>query len=136
MIWNGNWRREIEKAYEFEVGGDHMRNIIKEYIEQNKLCNEFIFNDYKEFLEILFGNGGAVSMIVWFDYCKINEQSESLGAGGYIDKKNVDYMWAETQIYEDEFENKSLYEVLEYIEAIRKKYSNYKLYPAFYIAEQ
>lgn len=112
-----------------------MRNVIKEYIEQNKLCNEYIFNDYNEFLEILFGNGGSVNMIVWFDYCKICEQSESLGAGGYIDKRNVDHMWAETQIYESGFENKSLNEVLEYIDTIREKYSNYKLYPAFYIVE-
>ncbi len=33
----------------FELRGDYMRNIIKEYIEQNKLCNEYIFNDYNEF---------------------------------------------------------------------------------------
>lgn len=89
-----------------------MKTAINEYIEQNKLCSEYIFSDYKEFLELLLANDGAVEMIVWYDYCKIEEQSESLGAGGYIDKKNNDYMWAETQIYENGF-----------------------LYPAFYIAE-
>jgi len=39
-------------------------------------------------------------MIVWFDYCKIENQSESLGAGGHIDKRDNAYMWSETQIYE------------------------------------
>ncbi len=99
------------------------------------MCTECIFKDYREFLEILFGNGGAVSMIVWFDYCKIDNQSESLGAGGYIDKENNSYMWAETQIYEYGFEKKSLKEVLEYIEAITKEYLEHNLYPAFYLAE-
>ena len=68
-----------------------------------------------EFVELLFDNGGVVEMIVWFDYCKIEKQSELLGAGGYIDKKNSDYMWAETQIYETGLETKSLKEILEYI---------------------
>lgn len=112
-----------------------MRNVINEYVEQNKLCNEYIFEDYNEFLEILFSNNGVVSMIVWFDYCKIEKQSESLGAGGYIDKRDNAYMWAETQIYESGFENKSLLEIREYIEEIIGKYQAYRLYPAFYLAE-
>ena len=112
-----------------------MRNAIKEYIILNKLCNEYIFEDYNEFLEILFANNGVVSMIVWFDYCKIENQSESLGSGGYIDRRDNAYMWAETQIYEIGFENKSLLEILDYIEDIIGKYQDYKLYPAFYLAE-
>lgn len=58
-------------------------------------------------MEILFANNGVVSMIVWFDYCKIDNQSESLGAAGYIDKRDNDYMRAETQIYEIGFEDKT-----------------------------
>ncbi|MBE5933872.1 MAG: hypothetical protein E7263_10695 [Lachnospiraceae bacterium] len=108
---------------------------LSEYIEQNKLCNEFIFEDYNKFLEILFASNGVVSMIVWFDYCKIANQSEFLGAGGYIDKRDNDYMWAETQIYEIGLDNKTLSEILQYIEDIKNTYQDYKLYPAFYIAE-
>lgn len=109
-----------------------MKNTIKKYIEQNKLCNECIFDDYNEFLEILYANNGVVNMIVWFDYCKIENQMESLGAGGYIDKRNDAFMWAETQIYENGFENKSLNEITEYIKYVIKQYPDHKLYPSFY----
>ena len=108
---------------------------ISEYIEHNKLCNECIFEDYNEFLKIVFANRGVVNLIVWFDYCKIEKQSESLGAGGYIDKQDSTFMWAETQIYENGFENQSMKEILEYIESVIKQYPEHKLYPAFYVTE-
>ena len=44
-------------------------------------------------------------------------------------------MWAETQIYEIGLDNKTLSEILQYIEDIKNTYQDYKLYPAFYIAE-
>ncbi len=112
-----------------------MKNIINDYIEQNRLCAEYIFEDYKEFLEVLFSNGGRVSTIVWFDYCRIENQSESLGSGGYVDIRNATFMWAETQIYESGFENKALIEILEYIEEILQKYPEHRLYPAFYLTD-
>lgn len=79
--------------------------------------------------------GKVITINNWFDYCKIANQSESLGAGGYIDKRDNDYMWAETQIYEIGLDNKTLSEILQYIEDIKNTYQDYKLYPAFYIAE-
>ena len=87
-------------SFDIWVNGKYMKEIIKKYIEQNKLC-----------------------------------KSQSLGAGGYFDVRNTDYMWAETPIYETGFANKSFNEILEYIQYIRKKYSDYKLYPAFYLVE-
>lgn len=110
----------------------HINNNLNDYIENNKLCSDDIYRDYEEFLRLLYGNGGKVTNILWFDYCKINEQDKSLGSGGFIDKENKDYMWAETQMWNDKLDNKSLNELLDYIDTIIKKYPNNNLVPSFY----
>lgn len=95
---------------------------IDKYIEKYKVCGDYIFKDEKEFLNVLYSNQGRVEMIVWFEYCKTAEQRDSLGGGGWIDRQNPEYMWAETPIYETGFENKTLSEVLDYINHIRSEY--------------
>lgn len=106
-----------------------------EYIKQNRVCGEEIFRDWREFLNVLYENGDRVVMIVWFEYCKISEQYKPLGGGGYRDVQNPGYMWAETQIFETGFEDKSLEEILKYIEGVRNEYREYDLYPSFYLEE-
>ena len=110
----------------------HINNYLETYIKNNKLCSDDIYRNYKEFLKVLYDNGGKVTDILWFDYCKINEQGKSLGSGGFIDKENEDYMWTETQMWDDKLDNKSLNELLDYIDMIIKKYPKNNLVPSFY----
>ena len=69
---------------------------VKQYIDKNKLCSEYIFSNWNDFLELLYSQGGCVESILWFEYVLVSEQKNSLGSGGYIDKTNSDYMYAET----------------------------------------
>lgn len=70
-------------------------------------------------------------MIIWYEYCRINEQQ--IGMGGYKDTLNHGYMWAETHFYKTDIQDESLNEVIEYINQMRDKYSRYNLYPEFYL---
>lgn len=112
-----------------------MNTNVRQYIQKHKVttANALIFRDWEEFLNILYQNNGRISMIVWYEYCRINEQQ--LGMGGYIDEENKGYMWAETLIYEENLQEKTLNEILEYISEVRKEYSDYDLYPEFYLQE-
>ncbi len=112
-----------------------MTPMLKAYIEDNKLCLDYLFADWEEFLEILFTEGGCVESILWFEYIEINEHKQSLGSGGYKDKSNPEYMYAETQIFDEDFEDKSLYEIKGYIKSVIDSYPNNKLMPSFYISE-
>ncbi|MBR6581043.1 MAG: hypothetical protein IKK66_07060 [Ruminococcus sp.] len=106
---------------------------ITQYIQEHKITNgsALIFRDYEEFLHTLYLNNGRVGMIIWYEYCRINEQQ--IGMGGYIDTENHGYMWAETQLFATDIQEKSLSEILEYISEMRDKYSGYNLYPEFYL---
>lgn len=106
-----------------------------EYIKKNRVCGENIFRDEMAFLNVLFNNGDRVKMIVWFEYCAISEQKNSLGSGGYRDAANPGFMWAETQLFEVGLENRTLGELSEYIERVRAEYSGHELYPSFYLEE-
>ncbi len=53
--------------------------------------------------------------------------------GGYIDSENQGFMWAETQFFKTDMQEKSLDEILDYIFATKQEYSEYDLYPEFYI---
>lgn len=108
---------------------------VKQYIEDNKLCSENLFRDWESFLELLFDQGGCVEAVLWFEYVLISEQKNSLGGGGYIDKVNPKYMFAETHLYESEMENKSIIEIKEYIKSIVENYPKNNLVPSFYIVE-
>ena len=106
---------------------------VERYIQKHKVTvsNTLIFREWEEFLHILYQNNERVEMIVWYEYCKINEQQ--IGMGGYADTENEDFMWAETELFEADLQEKSLNEILEYILKMRKEYSNYDLYPEFYL---
>ena len=104
---------------------------LKQYIEENKVCSENMFRDWTAFLELLFAQGGCVESILWFEYVRISEQKNSLGAGGYQDKNNPKYMYAETNIYQTGLENKTLVEVTEYIQSTFATYSDHTLVPSF-----
>ena len=101
---------------------------LKDYIINNQTSPEMIFRNYKEFLDILFDCGGAVSEILWFEYVLQEKQKDSLGGGGWIDKENPEYMWAETMIFDKGLENRSHAEIVEYIEKVTKRTNSYKLY--------
>ena len=106
-----------------------------EYIENHKLCDEYIFSDWKEFLELLYAQGSCVEGIVWFEYVRIDEQVKSLGSGGYKDVTRPEYMYAETYIYKNDMKKSQLSEVVEYIESIIALYPQNNLLPSFFIAE-
>ncbi len=89
----------------------------------------------KTFVELLFAQGGCVESILWFEYVRVSEQKNSLGGGGYIDKTNPLYMYAETYIYKDKMENMPLSDIKEYIQSIIASYPNNKLFPAFDIVK-
>ena len=106
---------------------------LEQYIQKHKISksNALIFRDWEPFLHILYQNNRCVKMIIWYEYCKINERK--IGMGGYTDTENQGFMWAETQLFETDLQEKSLDDLLAYISGIRNQYSAYNLYPEFYI---
>ena len=105
---------------------------VKQYIEENKVCSEILFHDWTDFLELLFTEGGHIEAILWFEHVLISEQKNSLGAGGYRDKNNPNYMYAETYIYQEKMEDKTLAEVKEHIQSILSDHPNRTLVPSFF----
>ena len=107
---------------------------LDQYIQTYKISksNALIFRDWKQFLHILYQNNRRVKMIIWYEYCRINEQQ--IGMGGYIDTENQGFMWAETQLFETDLQEKTLNDLLAYMSEICNQYSNYNLHPEFYIA--
>ncbi|MBQ8568219.1 MAG: hypothetical protein IJ446_03280 [Oscillospiraceae bacterium] len=106
---------------------------VSRYIQKHKAVDSdaLIFQDWENFLNTLYLNNGHISMIIWYEYCRINEQK--IGMGGYADKENREYMWAETQLFETDMQERTLNEILEYISEMRDKYSCYDLYPEFHL---
>lgn len=105
---------------------------VTKYIDEHKLCSEYLFDDWSTFLELLYAQGGCVASILWFERVRIIEQKNSLGAGGYRDKNNSEYMYAETHIYEENLASKSLSEVKSYIQSVLAAYPNNVLVPSFH----
>lgn len=105
---------------------------LMEYIQNNKLCTDNIFANWKEFLDLLYAQGGCVESILWYEYVPVDQQAESMGGGGYLDKTNPDYMYAETHIYEKGLACKSRLEVEAYIESVIASYPQNHLMPAFF----
>ena len=108
---------------------------IKKYIAENSVCHDLIFRNWKEFLNILFKNGGCVESILWFEYTSVEKQAESLGAGGYVDHDNPEYMWAETMIYDKNLYGKSFSEIILHIEKVIIENHPHNLVPSFFISE-
>jgi len=109
-----------------------MDSKIKKYIEENKVCSDLIFRNWSEFVELLFECGGFVNEILWFEYVLIDKQKDSLGGGGYGDKENPEYMWAETMIYDKALGQKTLVEIKDHITSTIKSYAPHILVPCFF----
>ncbi len=109
-----------------------MSQIIDKYIEQNKVCSDLIFRDWDEFLDLLFSCGGFVNEIIWFEYVLQEKVKDSLGGGGWGDKTNPAYMWAETMIYDKDLGGKSLLEIKEHINSTIETYLPRILVPCFF----
>lgn len=106
---------------------------VKQYIENHNNYPEMLFEDWQEFLELLYANHGVVSEILFYEYCKISEQQDSLGGDGYKDVNNSEYMYAETMIYERNLQDCSYEEILKYIDTIKKQHPNHDLFPSFFV---
>ena len=115
---------------------------VKNYIGIHSFCSEYLFKDWEAFLDILYAEGGHVSSILWWDYCKKSEQRFSVGSGGYSDPENSEYMYAETHLFKDGLETNTLAEIKEYIIREKKtgfrygsKFKSHELMPSFYLDE-
>ena len=67
----------------------------------------------------------------------------SCGSGGYTDPDDQEWMYAETWLHEDGFEDKNLADIKAYIHETRKqglilgdKYISHDLVPSFYLVEE
>lgn len=115
---------------------------IKEYIAAHSFCSEYLFKDWQTFLNLVYAEGGRVQSILWWDHCKKEEQRLSVGSGGYTDPDHPAYMYAETQLFEDGLETKTLQEIIEYIRDVKAsglrygdKYVSHELVPSFFLDE-
>ena len=107
-----------------------MDRIVEQYIKAHKIkANAMIFRDWEAFLRFLYQHNGRVISILWYEHCQINEQQ--LGMGGFLDEDCKGCMWAETQIFENNLQEKPLHEILAYIAQIRAEYADCDLYPEF-----
>ena len=116
---------------------------VQKYIEEHSFCSEYLFKDWEAFLDFLYEEGGRVSSILWWDHCKKNMQHESSGSGGYTDPDDQEWMYSETWLHEDGFEDRSLADIKAYIQEKRErglflgnKYNSHDLVPSFYLADE
>ena len=105
---------------------------IKKYIEENKVSSDLLFRNWEEFIELLFACGGFVNEILWFEYVLIDKQKDSLGGGGYMDKDNPAYMWAETMLFDKNLKHCSLKEIRAHIEKTVDTHKPRQLVPSFF----
>ena len=117
-------------------------NRVQRYIDDHSFCSEYLFKDWEAFLDLLYEESGHVSSILWWDHCEKKRQHESIGSGGYTDPDDREWMYAETWLHEDGFEEKSLEEIKAYIQEKREhglilgdKYISRDLVPSFYLVE-
>ena len=115
---------------------------IQHYIDDHTFCSEYLFKDWESFLDLLYAEGGRISSILWWDHCKKSQLHKSIGSGGYTDSEDDEYVYAETQLYKEGLETKTLDEIKEYIHQERKtgfkygsKYRSHDLVPSFYLAD-
>lgn len=115
---------------------------VKEYIEEHSFCSEYLFKDWESFLDLLYAEGGHVSAMLWWDYCKKSEQHLSVGSGGYSDPEDPEYMYAETPFWKNGLSAMTLDEIKRYIGREREtglpcdgKYASHNPVPSFYLDE-
>ena len=116
---------------------------IQKYKDDHAFCSEYLFKDWEAFLDYLYEEGGRVSSILWWDHCRKNMNHVSCGSGGYTDPDDQEWMYAETWLHEDGFEDKNLADIKAYIHETRKqglilgdKYISHDLVPSFYLVEE
>lgn len=115
---------------------------VKNYIAEQSFCSDYLFKDWETFLKLLYEEGGRISAILWWDHCKKAEQHLSVGGGGYTDLDDSEYIYAETQLYENGFEIKALEEIIEHIMNVidsglqyDDKYVSHELVPSFFLMD-
>ena len=115
---------------------------IQNYINEHSFCSEYLFKDWESFLDLLYAEGGCISSILWWDYCKKSQLYESVGSGGYRDPDNDDFIYAETQMFKEGLQKFTLDEIKEYINQVIKsgfqydiKYKSHALVPSFYLED-
>ena len=114
---------------------------VKEFIAEHDITNgECLFKDWETFLDLLYSEGGRISIIGWWDHCTHEEHKNSVGMGGYKDPEDPDYVYSEIQSENDDLETKTLKEIKEYIEETQKagiKYNaehySHELVPSFFL---
>ncbi len=106
----------------------------------HSFCSEYLFRDWEAFLDFIYEEGCRVSSILWWEHCKKNFQH---GYGGYSDPDDREWMYSETWLHEDGFEEKSLADIKAYIHETRAhglilgdKYISHDLVPSFYLADE
>jgi hypothetical protein len=80
--------------------------------------------DWESFLDLLYAEGGRISAILWWDYCDTSQHLVSVGSGGYRDPDNERYVYAETRLYKNGLEEKTLDEIKVYIDGREMQASN------------
>jgi hypothetical protein len=113
---------------------------VKNFIDNHSIGGELLFKDWESFLDLLYSEGGHITAILWWDHCLKTEQPSSVGSGGYSDPDSPEFMYAETQTYENGFKEKTLTEIKEYIDTVRNSglsydggFVSHDLIPAFYL---
>ena len=104
---------------------------LQQFIEERSFCPELLFADWESFLDLLYAKGGSVSGIQWWDHCKKSEHGSSIGMGGYADPEDSEYLYVETQIYEDGFDDKSLEDVKAHIIEVKSAGISYNGFVSF-----
>ena len=101
---------------------------------------QYLFRDWEAFLDFIYEEGYRVSSILWWEHCKKNYQH---GYGGYSDPDDREWMYSETWLHEDGFEEKDLADIKAYIRETREhglilgdKYISHDLVPSFYLADE
>lgn len=95
------------------------------------VCCEIIVDNPTEFISIIMNNNCYISEIRWWDHVEISSGS-SIGYGGPRDPDRPDnFFFAETDIYKVFTPHSQDKEYCEYLDQIRRKYTNLNLFPAF-----
>ena len=105
---------------------------LAQYIRDHRVCPDLLFRNWREFLQVLYENGGTVRRILWFVYVRIDRQAGSLGGGGWQDPLNPAYMWAETMMDDRDLRAKSLSETKDLIQRTIETYRPHTLVPCFF----
>lgn len=115
---------------------------VQKYIDDHSFCSKYLFKDWEAFLDILYEEGGRVSSILWWEHTRKDVQHGFFGGSEYADPDDREWVYAETWLHEDGFEERSLADIKAYIQEKRHhglilgdKYFMHDLVPSFYFAD-